>query len=101
MQELSPDDVINWKNDNIIDWKNEDTDTDTDTEDINVDTKNKGSIPLQLGPGPGVEVPISNEYEDDNKPSKYFLCSVDLMCNPLQPTPLFLHAFAAEMLCMP
>ena len=71
VQELSPDDVINWKNDNIIDWKNDDTDTDADTEDINVDTKNKGSIPLQLGPGPGVEVPISNEYEDDNKPSKF------------------------------
>jgi hypothetical protein len=59
-KELSADDVINWKNDNVIDWR------------IDEDDEEKSKVPLQLAQSSsGVEVPISAEYEDDNKPSKF------------------------------
>lgn len=59
-KELSADDVINWKNDNVIDWRNDEED------------EEKSKVPLQLAQSSsGVEVPISAEYEDDNKPSKF------------------------------
>jgi hypothetical protein len=67
--QLSPDDIINWKNDNIIDWRN-DNDDGLNNNNNNEDEDDKG--PLQLAQA-GVEVPISAEYEDDNKPSKLVL----------------------------
>ena len=56
-KELSADDVINWKNDNVIDWRNEEE-----------GEERRSKVPLQLAQSSsGVEVPISAEYEDDNK----------------------------------
>ena len=72
--QLSPDDIINWKNDNIIDWRN-DNDDGLSSNNNNEDEADKG--PLQLAQA-GVEVPISAEYEDDNKPSKLVFCLVNL-----------------------
>ena len=60
--QLSPDDIINWRNDH---------DDGLSSNNNNEDEADKG--PLQLAQA-GVEVPISAEYEDDNKPSKLVFC---------------------------
>lgn len=59
---LRPEDLVNWRPDNLIDW------TSGDSEAVSPAVSHP--VPVQLASG--VEVPISAEYEDDNKPSKIY-----------------------------